>query len=324
MKKPLKNEKIIKPINQLKLFGYKHYFDSFTKLYKRRKLSNIILLSGQKGIGKATFAFHFINYLLSTNENNKYLVDELKINQNNFSYNHVVKGIHPNFFLLQNDVSDENIKIDQVRNLLKFLSKSTFSENFKIVMIDNAEYLNINSSNALLKTLEEPNNNTFFFIIQNSSSNILDTIKSRCIEFKFFFNLEDKKEILKNIIKDYDLDFNLEDLADNFYFDSPGNLLNYLILFKNANIDIGKDKPSCIFHLIEKYKSKKDFELLPIISLFIEQYYNDLSINNINNVNHYFADKNKIINEISNMKKFNLDKKNLLISLKGIFENEAR
>ena len=95
-------------------------------------------------------------------------------------------------------------------------------------------------------------------------------------------------------------------------------------MFKNANIDIGKDKPSCIFHLIEKYKSKKDFELLPIISLFIEQYYNDLSINNINNVNHYFADKNKIINEISNMKKFNLDKKNLLISLKGIFENEAR
>ena len=100
MKKPLKNEKIIKPINQLKLFGYKHYFDSFTKLYKRRKLSNIILLSGQKGIGKATFAFHFINFLLSTNENNKYLVDELKINQNNFSYNHVVKGIHPNFFFI--------------------------------------------------------------------------------------------------------------------------------------------------------------------------------------------------------------------------------
>ena len=41
-------------------------------------------------------------------------------------------------------------------------------------MIDNAENLNLNSSNALLKTIEEPKNNTFFFIIYNSASKILD------------------------------------------------------------------------------------------------------------------------------------------------------
>jgi hypothetical protein len=77
-------------------------------------------------------------------------------------------------------------------------------------------------------------------------------------------------------------------------------------------------------YLIEKYKSKKDFELLPIISLFIEQYYNELSLNNNENLNHYFINKHKIINEIHNMKKFNLDKKNLLISIEGILKNEAR
>ena len=324
MKNSKKNEKIKSPINQLKLFGYKKYFDFFAKLYKKKKLSNVILLNGPKGIGKATFAFHFINYLLSSNEKNEYLVNNLEIDKNNLSYNQVIKGMHPNFFLLQNSTSDEDIKIDQVRNLLKFLSKSTFSKNLKIIMIDNAEHLNINSSNALLKALEEPKENTFYFIIHNSAAKILNTIKSRCIEFKIFFNNEDKKQILKDIIQYYEFNFDLETFVDSFYFDSPGNLLNYLLYFKQNDIDISKDKATCILNLIEKYKSKKDFELLPIISLFIERYYNDLSLNNINNINHYYAKKSKIISEINNMKKFNLDKKNLLISLRGIFDNEAR
>ena len=52
---------IIDPINHLSLYGFKRYFDFFTNLYQKRKLPNCILLSGQKGIGKSTFAFHFSN-----------------------------------------------------------------------------------------------------------------------------------------------------------------------------------------------------------------------------------------------------------------------
>ena len=63
-------------------------------------------------------------------------------------------------------LTEDNIKIDQVRNLLIFLHKSTYTKDLKIVFIDNAEFLNVNSSNALLKSLEEPSSNTFFFIIQ--------------------------------------------------------------------------------------------------------------------------------------------------------------
>ena len=59
-------------------------------------------------------------------------------------------------------------------------------------------------------------------------------------------------------------------------------------------------------------------------SLLIEQYYNELSLNNKNNLNYYFINKHKIINEINNMKKFNLDKKNLLITLQGTLINETR
>ena len=74
--------------------------------------------------------------------------------------------------MLDNNGSEENIKIENVRNNLRFLRKSTYYSNIKIVLIDNAEYLNINSSNALLKVLEEPNDRTYFFIIHNSASKI--------------------------------------------------------------------------------------------------------------------------------------------------------
>ena len=324
MKNNDKNIDIIDPKNQLRLFGYENYFYSFIKLYKKNKLPNVILLNGPKGIGKATFAYHFINYLLSLDEENKYLINDFKINHNNTTYKLMSNETHPNFFLLQNNLFEDNVKIDQVRNLLKFLNKSTFGKNIKIVMIDNAEYLNRNSSNALLKALEEPKHNTFFFIIHNNSSKILSTVRSRCIEFKFFFNISQKKKIFQNIIQQYKIDFNLENIHDNFYFDSPGNLLKYLIFFSDSNIDIYGDKLPCILYLFERYKSKKDFELLFFVSLLIEQYYNELSFNNGKNSNYYFIKKNRILNEINNMKKFNLDKKNLLISLQGMLSSESK
>ena len=59
------------PKKQLQLFGYDEYFNSFIKLYEKKKLPNSILLSGLKGLGKSTFCYHLINYLLSINEENK-------------------------------------------------------------------------------------------------------------------------------------------------------------------------------------------------------------------------------------------------------------
>ena len=59
---------IIDPKQQLFLYGYKYYFESFVQLYKKNKLPNVVLLNGAKGLGKSTFVYHFINFLLSENE----------------------------------------------------------------------------------------------------------------------------------------------------------------------------------------------------------------------------------------------------------------
>jgi len=310
--------------SQINLFGYDKLFNSFITLHKKNKLPNVMLLSGSKGLGKSTFAYHFINYLLSDKEENNYLVENFKINSSNSSYKLIQNNIHPNFFLLENELTEDNIKIDQVRNLLIFLHRSTYTKDLKIVFIDNAEFLNVNSSNALLKSLEEPSSNTFFFIIHNDASAIKETIKSRCIQFKFYLNIEEKKNIFKKISQDYQLNFNYNDLDKFFYFESPGNLLKYLIALKDSNFYILENNLPCILFLIDKYKTKKDSELLNLITLLIENFYNKLSLNDSNNINNYFTNKNKILYLINDMKKFNLDKKNLLITIDNILKNEAQ
>ena len=85
-----------------------------------------------------------------------------------------------------------------------------------------------------------------------------------------------------------------------------------------------QDGLPCILFLIEKYKNKKDPELLNLITLLIENFYNELSLKFSNNINSYFVNKNKISYLINDMKKFNLDKKNLLTTISGILKNEAQ
>ena len=89
------------------------------------------------------------------------------------------------------------------------------------------------------------------------------------------------------------------------------------------NKDFSDDKLSCVFYLIDKYKQKKDFQILIYISFLIELFYNELSLKNSNKLNLYFYNKFKILKQINDMKKFNLDKNNFLISLKGILKNES-
>ena len=319
------NLNIISPKSQTHLFGYEDYFKTFIKLYKKDRLPNTILLSGPKGSGKSTFVYHFINYIFSLNEENNYSMEKFTINPENNSFKLITNGTHPNFLLLESDEEREIIKVENVKKVANFLNKSTFASGIKVILIDNVEYLNTNAANALLKPLEENNPNTYFFILHNNSTKILNTIKSRCIEFKIFFNLNKKKEILKNIINiNNDNDININDVDDSFYFDSAGNIYKYMQFLKNFDIDIRKDKLLGINLLIEKYKKKSDSSLLKFIVFLIEIFFNELAIKNINNLSYYTESKFNTLKLIDNMKKFNLDKKSIFLSLKETLFNEQK
>lgn len=324
MKNSKKNFEILLPKNQLQLFGYDNYFNFFIKLFKTNKLPNTILFSGQKGSGKATFAYHLSNYLLSDTENYKYDTVAHTIHSENKSYINLCNSTHPNFFLLENSNIDEDIKIENIKDVLKFIKKTAYNSGIKIVLVDNAEYLNISSSNALLKALEEPYNNTIFFIIHDSCKKILNTIKSRSFEFKFFVSQNNKKKILQKIIKQYENNLTLENLDDDFYLDTHGNIIRYLKILKDNDINSSNDKLFCISSLIDKYKNKKDPQFIFFISLLVELFYKELSMQNEKNINIYFYNKFKILKQINEAKRFNLDKNNLFISLQNILKNEAR
>ena len=75
----------LNPSTQINLFEHKEVFNQLYKLSKNDTLPNKILLSGEKGIGKSTLAYHLINVVLSENEENPYDFENNKINPDNKS-----------------------------------------------------------------------------------------------------------------------------------------------------------------------------------------------------------------------------------------------
>ena len=177
----------IEPVNQKKLFGLNLFFNELIKLDRDQKLPNKILLSGLKGIGKSTLAYHFINYILSKDEESNYSVKNLQINPENHSFKTILNNSNPNFKLININTEKKYIDINQIRELISILNKSSFNNKPRFILIDNIEFLNINSINALLKILEEPSLNVYFVLINNNKK-ILPTLLSRCINFKIEIN----------------------------------------------------------------------------------------------------------------------------------------
>jgi len=73
----------LEPINQTKLYGLSNHLLELIRLFKLKIYPNKILFSGQKGIGKSTLAYHFINYVLTENEDLEYNLQNLEINNEN-------------------------------------------------------------------------------------------------------------------------------------------------------------------------------------------------------------------------------------------------
>ena len=226
----------LKSENQIKLFNYDKYFLNLVHLYNNKKLPNKIIFSGKKGIGKATFAYHLINYIFSTKQDFNYDIEKFQINLNNKSYNLLLNKSHPNFHLIDLLEDKKNIEISQIRDVYKFVNKSSFNNREKIVLINNAEKLNLNSSNALLKIVEEPNDKVFFIIIYDSSKKILDTLKSRCLKFNFHLSYDMCIDTANKIVEGNIFDSINKNLVN--YYSSAGDLINLLKISDSLKIDI--------------------------------------------------------------------------------------
>ena len=174
----------LEPINQTKLYGLNKYLDELTNFYKKGIYPNKILFSGQKGIGKSTLAFHFINYVLTLNSEDQYDLQNHTINIQSTEFKTIQNKSNTNLIIIDINDDKKTIDINQIRELIVKLNKSSFNNKPRFVLIDNIELLNVNSINALLKVLEEPNQNINFILIHNNKK-ILNTLLSRCINYVF-------------------------------------------------------------------------------------------------------------------------------------------
>ena len=299
------------PINQTKLFGLGKFINELIRLYEDDNQPNKILLSGQKGQGKSTLAYHFVNYVLSKNEKFSYDLNSFEINHENQSFKTILNKSNINFHLL--DINDEkkNIDINQIRELISNLNKSSFNDKPRFVLIDNIEFLNINSLNALLKILEEPSLNVFFILINNNKK-ILPTLLSRCINFKISLSNNENSEIIDKLLLDKHKNKINNDII-NYYF-TPGNIYNLIKFAEENNYDL-KNMNLHVFlnTLIDNNHYKKDNRIRLFIYDLIEFYFTKLNTPTSKDI---YEKYNYFMQRILNTKRFNLDEESLFIEFK--------
>ena len=95
------------------MFGLHQYLLELIELDKKKCLPNKILLSGQKGLGKSTLAYHFINYILSKDEEYKYDMSNFVINRENHSFKTTLNKSNPNLIIIDIDQEKKMIDISQ-------------------------------------------------------------------------------------------------------------------------------------------------------------------------------------------------------------------
>ena len=303
----------LKPINQIELFGLGNYLLEFVSLYENEKLPNKILLSGKKGLGKSTLAYHLINYVLSKDEDDNYDLKKFRINTKNKSYKLSLNQTNPNFILIDLLNEKQSIDISQIRDLSTKLNKSSFNNKPRFVMIDNVEFLNNNSTNALLKILEEPPLNTFFILI-NNNRNIFSTLSSRCLNFKIFLTYDESKNVISKILND-DINKYLNSDLINYYF-TPGNIYNLINSVSLNEYDLKQyDLKKLLNLIIKENLYKKDMTIKNMVFDFFEFYFRKYNLLKSPQLFDYYS---YFLKRISDTKKFNLDEESLFME----FENK--
>ena len=278
------------------LIGHKSHLNNFTSLYLANKLPTKILLSGKRGIGKSLLVKHFLVKVFNDDKSSLLIENET----------------HANVLFIKKKENKKTIEIDQIREIIKFTNQSTFNNKSKFIIIDNVEYLNINSSNALLKSLEEPNANVFFFLIFNPEMNILDTIRSRCLEYKVDLTLEETKLVVDNYFDEKIY----EKINDNLrnYYSTPKFLISLISFLRENNLSVSDTN---ITELVKNIIDNKHYDKHSFVKEYLNYIIELFFYNHINITKKItFKMKKYYYSKLSNIRKFNLDYESFFLEFK--------
>ncbi|MGH1355770.1 MAG: DNA polymerase III subunit delta' [Thalassovita sp.] len=179
----------------------------FLQAFNAGRLHHGWLITGPRGVGKATLAWQIARFLLATplDDGNDMFGGPPALDSLDISPDHpVAHRIHamsePGLFLLRRGGAgstesdrDKNlrdgkfaaeIRVDEVRRLKNFFGLSAADGGRRVVIVDAADEMNVSAANALLKVLEEPPANTTLLLICHQPTRLLPTIRSRCRELR--------------------------------------------------------------------------------------------------------------------------------------------
>lgn len=201
----------IAPRDNPYLIGHEKAEKFVLDAWKRDNLHQALLITGEKGIGKATLAYRIARFLLSANNNNRDNYNTLEISPTSNTFKQISSGAHPDFKVVErgyiktdrqkivkavqsgNYLSSEELSelkksaeivVDDVREVNSFLSKSSADGNWRVVLIDSVDEMNRSSANAILKILEEPPHKTLMLLVSHNPELLLPTIRSRCAKLE--------------------------------------------------------------------------------------------------------------------------------------------
>lgn len=198
------NTSVILPPNTSTLYiGSNDLEQHLLSLYNDKRLPHGIIFSGPKGVGKATFAYRFARFLLKESEKGDTAgglfggdedlpAETMNISNEDPVFIQVESGAHLDFKIIEPEFKPNStqrrdvIDVGQLRKLSDFMKlKSSQDGGWRVALIDDADLMNRNAQNALLKLLEEPPERTVLILITHRLGAMLPTIRSRCQTFKF-------------------------------------------------------------------------------------------------------------------------------------------
>ena len=172
------------------LYGHKSSQLDFLDAFNTNRLHHAWMISGPRGIGKATLGYKISKFILSQNLSSELISNGLQNNLDIPLDHPVSKRIdalgEPNLYLVRR-IWDEklkkfkqNITVDEIRKLKNFFNMSATDGGWRVAIIDSADEMNNSAANALLKILEEPPKRVLILLITHQPLRLMPTIRSRC------------------------------------------------------------------------------------------------------------------------------------------------
>ena len=305
------------PLLNPKLLALDEQFDQLINLYENNKFPKVLLLNGKKGLGKFTLINHFLNYLFTKNEKEKkYNITKKEINTNSKFYSSLLNQTSQEILFLKAE-ENKNIKIEDVRNLKQIISNTSLIDQPRFIIIDEVEYLNGNSANALLKILEEPSLNNFFILINNQQSDLLKTISSRCLAENIFMPYNKKKDVIDYLI-------NLNQIKNIIIEDkslTPGTFIKFNYICEKYEITNEQSLENKLNLLLNLYKKDKDKAFISLIYYFIDIHFLKMIKERSMKTDYLLKRKSMIFENLDNLTKYNLNISSVLNDINFKLQN---